>query len=150
MDKELKIFRLKDELNLFIELVELLNEVFEEPPQIATNKRLAELLDKPDFYAVVAVKGNTVVGGLTAYELKKYYNNHSELYIYDIAVKATLHNQGVGKKLIKHLKELGTQNNIETIFVEALSEEEQAIKFYESTFGKGEKVDHFNLELTEK
>jgi len=34
------------------------------------------------------------------------------------------------------------------IFVEAHSKDEQAVKFYESTFGTSEKVDHFNLKIT--
>lgn len=151
MKESLKISRLqKNDLNLFIELIELLNEVFEESHTVGSKEHLEKLLAKPDFYAVAVLKNDKIIGGLTAYELKRYYNNKSELYIYDIAVKTELHNQGIGKKLINFLKEYSTKNGIETIFVEAHSEDEQAIKFYESAIGKGEKVDHFNLEIKTK
>ena len=71
----------------------------------------------------------------------------SELYIYDIAVKTDLHNRGIGKELISYLKEYSIKNEIEAIFVQAYSEEEQAVRFYESTLGDGIKVDHFTFEV---
>ncbi|WP_350287369.1 GNAT family N-acetyltransferase [uncultured Croceitalea sp.] len=148
MKNELKILRLKENnLDLFIELVTLFNEVFEEYHTIATKEHLTQLLGKPDFCAMAVIKNHMVVGGLTAYELERYYNDQSELYIYDIAVKTELHNQGIGKALIEFLKNYSTNNGIETIFVEAHTEDEQAVKFYEAIFGESEKVDHFNFEV---
>jgi len=148
MKNTIKISRLQENnLDLFIELVELFNEVFEEYHTVGSKTHLKKLLIKPEFHAVIATRDDVMVGGLTAYELPRYYSDKSELYIYDMAVKTELHNQGIGKALIGYLKEYGMKNGIETIFVEAHSEEEQAVKFYESTFGKSEKVDHFNLEI---
>lgn len=148
MKTNLKISRLQEnDIERFIELVELLNEVFEESNKIASEKQLRKLLNKTEFYAFVAIKEDKIVGGLTAYELEKYYSDKSKLYIYDIAVKTELHNQGIGKKLIEYLKTYSMNIGIEGIFVEAHSEDKQAVKFYESTFGKSEKVDHFNFEI---
>lgn len=144
----MKISKLQEnDTKQFIELVELFNDVFEESNKIASEIQLNKLLNKNDFYVFVAIKEGKVVGGLTAYELKKYYSDNSELYIYDIAVKSELHNQGIGKKLIEHLKTYSVANGIEGVFVQAHSEDIQAVKFYESTFGKSEKVDHFNFEI---
>jgi aminoglycoside 3-N-acetyltransferase I len=144
----LKISRIrKDDVERLAELVELLNEVFEEPNRVGSKRQLKKLLRNPSFHAIVAIKEDKIVGGLTAYELDSYYTDKSELYIYDIAVKTELQNQGIGKKIIQYLKEYSTKNEIEGIFVEAHSEDEQSVKFYESTFGKGEKVDHFNFEI---
>ncbi len=148
MKNNFKISRIQEnDIERFIELVELLNEVFKEPNKVASEKQLKKLLNKPDFHAIVAIKEGIIIGGLTAYELERYYTDKVELYIYDIAVKTELHNQGIGKGLIDYLKDYSTKNGIETIFVEAHSEDEQAVKFYQSTFGKGEKVDHFNFEI---
>ncbi|MDT0621465.1 GNAT family N-acetyltransferase [Croceitalea vernalis] len=148
MKNSFKILRLqKNNLDLFVNLVQLLNEVFEEPNLIASKKQLKKLLMQSDFYAVVAIINDLVVGGLTAYELERYYTDQSELHIYDIAVKTNLHNQGIGKALVNYLKEYASQHEIETIFVQAHSEDKQAVKFYESTIGKGEKVDYFNLNM---
>lgn len=143
-----KISRIQEnEIERFIELVELLNEVFEESNKVATERQLKKLLKKHDFHAIAAIKEGKIIGGLTAYELAQYYTDKSELYIYDIAVKKELHNQGIGKELIAYVKDYSTKNGIESIFVEAHSEDEQAVKFYQSTFGKGEKVDLFNFEI---
>lgn len=148
MKSSFKISRIQEnDIKRLIELVDLLNEVFEEPGKIASEGQLKKLLCIPSFHAIVVIKENRVVGGLTAYELESYYTDKSELYIYDIAVKTELHNQGIGKKLIDYLKDYSAKNGIEGIFVEAHSEDEQAVKFYESTFGKSEKVDHFNFEV---
>jgi aminoglycoside 3-N-acetyltransferase I len=148
MKNSFKISRIQEnDTKRFIEFVELLNEVFEEPNKVASKRQLKKLLSRRDFHAVVAIKEDKIIGGLTAYELERYYTDKSELYIYDIAVKTELHNQGIGKELINYLKDYSTNNGIETIFVEAHSEDEQAVKFYESTFGKSEKVDHFNFEI---
>ena len=148
MKNSLNILRLQEnDVERLAELVELLNEVFEEPNKVASKGQLKKLLTKADFHAIVAIKEDKVIGGLTAYEIERYYTDKKELYIYDIAVKTELHNQGIGKELIDYLKDYSIKNGIEGIFVEAHSEDEQAVKFYESTFGKSEKVDHFNFEI---
>jgi aminoglycoside 3-N-acetyltransferase I len=143
-----KISRIQgNDIEQLIELVKLLNEVFEEPDKVASERQLKRLLNKPDFHAIAAIREGKIIGGLTAYELEQYYTDKSELYIYDIAVKKEFHNQGIGKALIAYLKDYSTKNGIEAIFVEAHSEDEQAVKFYESTMGNSEKVDHFNFEI---
>ncbi len=148
MKSSLKISKIQENgAKQFKELVQILNEVFEEPKKVASEVQLTKLLNKSDFHVIVAIKDDKVIGGLTAYELERYYNDKSELYIYDIGVKAEFQNQGIGKKLIDYLKAYSKKNGIEGIFVEAHSEDEQAVKFYESTFGKSEKVDHFNFEI---
>ena len=149
MINQIEIVRLDSkDLFPFKKFVSLLNEVFDEYHTIGSDQHLQKLLDKEDFYAIIAIQDGIIIGGLTAYKLQKYYTNKNELYIYDIAVKKELQNQGVGKMLIQFLKEIGKNDGIETIFVEAHSEDKQAVKFYESTFGKSEKVDHFNFEIS--
>ncbi len=148
MTRPFKIHRLEvGDLKKMQSLVALLNEVFEEYHSVGSDKQLEKLLSNPDFHAIVAIEDDIIVGGVTVYEMARYYSDKSELYIYDIAVKTELQNKGIGKKLLDFLKAYGRENNIETIFVEALSDEDQAVKFYESTFGKREKVDHFNFEI---
>ncbi|MDT0608162.1 GNAT family N-acetyltransferase [Croceitalea rosinachiae] len=148
MKNSFKVSRIKgNNIEQFTELIDLLNEVFEEPSKVASERQLKKLLSKPEFHVIAAIKEGKIIGGLTAYELERYYTDKSELYIYDIAVKKELHNQGIGKKLIAYLKDYSTRNGIESIFVQAHPEDEQAVKFYKSILGKGEKVDHFNFEI---
>jgi|GEM_PF-2864060 len=42
---------------------------------------LGRLLDSEDFIALVALKGEEVIGGLTAYVLRKFEQERSEVYI---------------------------------------------------------------------
>ncbi len=101
MKSSLKILRIQEnDTERFIEFVELLNEVFEEPNKVASEMQLKKLLSRCDFHAVIAIKEDKIIGGLTAYELERYYTDKSELYIYDVAVKTELQNQGIGKELL--------------------------------------------------
>jgi len=148
MKTSFHIIRLyRDNLKLFVELVEMFNEVFEEYNKVASTKQLDKLLNNPKFHAIAVIHNDTIIGGLTAYELDKYYSDKSEMYIYDIAVRTKYHNQGIGKALINYLKSYSAINGIESIFVQAYSEEDQAVKFYESTIGSGLKVKHFNFDI---
>src|SRR5262249_53658153 len=47
---------------------------------------LSRLLASEAFIALAALKGDDVVGGLAGYELKKFEQERSEIYIYDLAV----------------------------------------------------------------
>jgi len=137
----------ENDVLLFRELVMLFNEVFEEYNTIASDKHLEDLLKRSNFKAIVAFQGDVLLGGLTTYELPRYYNEKSELYIYDFAVKTSFQGKGIGKMLIRHLEQHAKESNVELVFVEAHSEDLEAVKFYESTFGEGEKVDHFNYQI---
>ena len=66
---------------------------------------LRQLLDSDYFIAIAALKEGEVVGGLTAYELKKFEQERSEIYIYDLAVAAAHRRQGIATALIQKLKE---------------------------------------------
>lgn len=145
----LTIKRLEEgDLNQFKTVLDLFRDVFEEHQNdYATDEHLEALLKKPDFIVFIAIVDGEVLGGVTTYKLTKYYTNKAELYIYDIAVKTEFHNQGIGKALIYELKTYAAQNNIESVFVQAVSDEEQAVAFYKSTFGTALKVDHFTITI---
>src|SRR5688500_15763727 len=49
---------------------------------------LEGLLAKEHVFAVVALSGEEVLGGLVAYELDKFEQARREVYIYDLAVSA--------------------------------------------------------------
>ena len=92
---------------------------------------------------------NEIAGGLTAYELPMYYSNHSEILLYDLAVKAEYQRMGFGKRLIHALKEYCIRNGINEFFVLAHEEDEHALEFYRSTGGKSEKVINFIYDVTD-
>jgi aminoglycoside 3-N-acetyltransferase I len=139
----------KQHLADFQALVHLFNEVFEEESKIGSEPHLLNLLSSRNFIVLAALINDEVVGGLTAYELPMYYSDASEIFLYDLAVKAEHQRKGIGKGLLQALKDHCTENEIKEFFVMAHEEDEHAIEFYRSTGGKGEKVVNFVYEAVQ-
>lgn len=140
----------KEDPSTFNSLIDLFNMVFEEEPKIRNEAHLLKLLGSDDFIAIVAVSGNEVLGGLTAYELPMVYSESPEIFLYDLAVKPEYQRMGIGKRLIQSLKEYCIKNGIREFFVLAHEEDEHAIEFYRATGGKSEKVVNFLYEAGEE
>jgi aminoglycoside 3-N-acetyltransferase I len=102
------------------------------------------LLGSDSFIALVALRDGEVLGGLAAYELKKFEQERSEIYIYDLAVAAAHRRQGVATALIQKLKELAAARGAYVIFVQADPGDEPAIALY-SKLGVREDVLHFDI-----
>ncbi len=147
-DPEFKIKKLKkgDELT-FQKLILMFHEVFETNSNIPNLSYLKGLLANSAFVAYVIIHEDEVIGGLTAYELPMYYADSSELFIYDIAVKATFQRKGLGKKLLSSLGNYCKIVNAELMFVASNEEDKHAVEFYHSIGGKSEKVVHFNYNI---
>jgi aminoglycoside 3-N-acetyltransferase I len=140
----------KQDAMIFKNLIELFQKVFEMKNHSVPQKSyLQRLLENPDFIVYAIIHKNEVVGGLTAYQLHMYYSEHSEIFIYDVAIKPGFQKKGLGKNLILALKEYCRKNGIKEIFVAAHEEDKHALDFYESTGGKAEKAIYFNY-LIEK
>ena len=134
----------KEDVSTFNSLINLFNMVFEEEePKIGSDANSLKLLGNKNFIAIAAVSEDEVLGGLTAYELPMYYAEHSEIFLYDLAVKAEYQRMGIGKGLIQSLKEYCIKNGVKEFFVMAHEEDEPAIEFYRFTGGKSEKVVNF-------
>jgi aminoglycoside 3-N-acetyltransferase I len=65
---------------------------------------LRQLLASDTFIALAALKNGEVAGGLAAYELRKFEQERSEIYIYDLAVAAEHMREGIATALIQKLK----------------------------------------------
>lgn len=109
---------------------------------------LRRLLGGETFIALAAVDNGEVVGGLAAYELRKFEQQRSELYIYDLAVAAPHRRQGIATALIEKLRELGAERGAWVIFVQADTgvEDEPAIALY-TKLGRREAVLHFDIAI---
>ncbi|MGZ4056837.1 MAG: N-acetyltransferase family protein [Bacteroidia bacterium] len=137
-----------NDIDLFKELIELFISVFEEEDASLPDQNYLEgLLKKTDFLVFVAMNNKQIVGGLTAFELPKYYSKSSELFIYDIAVKPGHQRKGLGKMLLEHTIKYCQEKGINEIFVAANEEDQHALDFYHATGGEAEKVVHFNYML---
>ena len=105
---------------------------------------LERLLGSDHFIALAAVTEGAVVGGLAAYELRKFEQERSEIYIYDLAVDAEHRRKGVATKLIEPLKGVARQRGAYVIFVQADHGDDPAIALY-SKLGTREDVLHFDI-----
>ena len=102
------------------------------------------LLADPGFVALAKVCGSDVLGGLAAYELKKFEQPRSEFYIYDLAVAETYRRQGIATALIGDLRAIAAARQGYVIFVQADYGDDAAIALY-TKLGVREDVMHFDI-----
>ncbi|HXG72880.1 MAG TPA: AAC(3)-I family aminoglycoside N-acetyltransferase [Gemmatimonadaceae bacterium] len=107
---------------------------------------LRRLLGGESFFAVAALKGDEVVGGIAAYELQKFEQERSEIYIYDLAVASAHRRQGIATALIEALKKIAAERSAYVMFVQADTgiEDAPAIALY-TKLGTREEVLHFDI-----
>lgn len=141
-----------EDLQLMAALLDCFGEAFEEPDTYGDHRPddtyLRGLLTDTTFIALVALDGDKVIAGLAAYELKKFEQKRSELYIYDLAVAASHRRQGVATALINSLKPIARERGAWVIFVQAESVDEPAVQLY-SKLGVREDVLHFDIGTTD-
>ena len=91
-----------------------------------------DLLAREDVLALVAIDGERVIGGLTAYLLRKFEQERSEIYIYDLAVAEDRRRLGVATALIGEVRRIGREAGAWTLFVQAdiIPEDEPARALY--------------------
>lgn len=140
-----------DDLPLFEALMTLFGEVFDEMDTY-THARpdagyVAELLASDHFIAVAAVDEGEVVGGLGAYELKKFERARSEIFIYDLGVAESHRRRGIGTAMIEYLRDLAADRGAWVMFVQSEDGDEPATELYKSV-GKLDCVAlHFDIEV---
>lgn len=103
------------------------------------------LLARTDFYAVAALEGNAVVGGITGHVLPMTRDESSELFIYDLAVRADRQRRGVGRALVEALTGIAAAEGVATSFVAADDEDAHALSFYRSIGGESAPVTMFTF-----
>jgi aminoglycoside 3-N-acetyltransferase I len=102
------------------------------------------LLGRDTFIALAALKQGEVVGGLAAYELVKFEQERSEIYIYDLAVAEAHRRQGVATALIEELRRIAAARGAWVVFVQADHGDDAAIALY-TRLGVREDVMHFDI-----
>lgn len=151
-DKKMEIKKLNsDSLTEFKLLIEIFKEVFENDEPIANDEQLGKLLLNPDFFVFVVMSDSKVIGGLTIYVLHRYYGKKPIAYIYDMGVNPDYQRQGLGKALIAAVCNFCKQNDFENAYVEAESDDTDAVNFYRKTkFSSELKAIHFTYDLSGK
>lgn len=129
-------------------MLTLFGEAFDEPDTYGaarpTRDYLERLLASDTFIALAALRDGAVVGALAAYELRKFEQARSEIYIYDLAVDQAYRRQGIATALIERLRSLAAQRGAWVIFVQADHGDDPAIQLY-TKLGVREDVLHFDI-----
>lgn len=105
---------------------------------------LRGLLGGDSFIALAALKDDHVVGGIAAYELKKFEQRRSEVYLYDLAVSAAHRREGIATALIDELRAIAAARGAAFVFVQADLVDDAAIALY-GKLGAREDVLHFDI-----
>lgn len=124
-------------------------DAFEDPDHYLSNppsdEYLERLLADEGFVAIAAFEGSAVVGALAGYELRKFEQQRSEFYIYDLAVLDAHRRRGHATAMIDALRALARQRGIGVIYVQADYGDEPAVALY-TKLGVREDVMHFDIE----
>ena len=140
------------DLSVLKAMLAVFGEAFGEPDtygaRVPSDAYLRDLLGMPHFFALAALAGDEVVGGLCAYELQKFEQERSEIYIYDLAVLEGHRRKGVATGLIRELQRTARERGAYIIFVQADPPDEPAIRLYTS-LGTREDVLHFDIPVDE-
>jgi aminoglycoside 3-N-acetyltransferase I len=136
------------DLSVMRDLLAVFGEAFGEPETYGghppDDPYLARLLGRPDFIALAALQGERVVGGLAAYELQKFEQARSEIYIYDLAVAEAQRRRGIATALIGELCSIAAGLGAWVVYVQADPGDIPAIALY-SKLGVREDVHHFDF-----
>jgi len=139
-----------EDLILMRGLLDIFGEAFDEPNTYCSAQPEADylrsLLSSDYFIALAALQGDEVVGGLAAYELKKFEQKRSEIYIYDLAVSESHRRRGIATALIEELKNIAEDRGAYVIFVQADRDDLPAVELYDK-LGKREEVLHFDIRI---
>lgn len=131
-------------------LLDLFEEVFQEQETYGSARPSAAyqrgLLDDPGFVALVAMEEGAVIGGLVAYELRKFEQERSEFHLYDLAVAETHRRRGTATGLIESLKRIAARRGGYLIFVQADWQDEAPVALY-SKLGRREDIHHFDIAI---
>jgi len=142
------------DLKLYEEMNTLFAEVFHDARYIERRPSAAyaqRLLQNSSFIALVALDHGHMIGALAAYELVKFEQETSEIYLYDLAVDQAHRRRGVATGLISRLQALARDRGAWVVFVQADTDEDDgpAIALY-TKLGTKEEVLHFDLPVPQE
>ncbi len=150
IEREFQILSLEQGENKhFLGMLNLFGEVFEDAPSYCSaqpsDAYIDSLLNSDTFYALVAEQDGEVVGAIAGYELKKFEQERSEFYIYDLAVAEFHRRIGLATALIDAFGKIARERGAWTMYVQADPIDAAAVALYDK-LGVREEVFHFDIE----
>jgi aminoglycoside 3-N-acetyltransferase I len=137
-----------DDLAIMDAMLSLYGRAFAQPEIYDAARPDAEytrrLLADEGFFALAALDGGRVVGALTAYELRKFEQARSEIYIYDLAVDESWRRRGIATALIEAVRNIAAERGAWVVVIQADKGDDAPIALYDK-LGKREEVLHFDI-----
>jgi aminoglycoside 3-N-acetyltransferase I len=137
----------------YMGMLDLFSDVFLDPSSYSKNRPSREyiqnLLSDKNFIALVAKSDSgKVIGALASYVLRKFEQERSEIFIYDLGVAKDFRRQKIASNLIEKLKMIAKDLGAYVIFVQADKDIEDlpAIALYKK-LGTLEDVFHFDIDV---
>ncbi|HWG59423.1 MAG TPA: GNAT family N-acetyltransferase [Candidatus Acidoferrales bacterium] len=119
--------------------------VFGERHSTISNRYTAGLLRRPEFWAIAALAGGEIVGGLTAHTLPMTRIEAREMMVYDVAVRRDHQRKGIGRLLMTCLLKSAARSGVREVFVAVENRDVHAIRFYAALGGAPSSVMHFSF-----
>jgi aminoglycoside 3-N-acetyltransferase I len=127
------------------QLFTVMADIFTEDCGTLSDRYLDELLHRKDFWALAALAGDDILGGVTAHTLPMTRTESSEIFIYDIAVRSEYRRRGVGRRLLNAVCEQASEAGIQEVFVPADHDDVHALDFYRNLGGTPSSVTVFSF-----
>lgn len=123
----------KIELSDLEEVFSLLDELYEHKIEYSIFvEKYKESLKNNDFYGIVAVENNKVVGVLIARIINRLAKRKNILFIDDLIICKNFRNSGIGKLLIKNATDYALSIDCESLELTSLISNVNAHRFYEN------------------
>ena len=112
---------------------ELLNELYENKIEYSEfAKKYKESLENNNFYEIVAIEKNKVVGVLISRVISMLAKKKNILFIDDLIVNENCRNKGIGKLLIKTATTYAISRDCGALELTSMIQNINAHKFYEN------------------
>lgn len=141
---EIRRLRRGDE-TVAAQMFAMMAAVFKEGRQHLPDEYLQEILCRDSFWAIAALDGKDVVGGLTAHTLPMTRSPSSEILIYDLAVREDHQRHGIAASLVDELRSAAAVEGIHGVFVPADNADVGALAFYRAQGAVPSPVTHFTF-----
>ena len=109
-----------------------------ENSKLPSDEYVSEMLIRKDFHVIIALEEGKLVGGLTAYEMKMFKRETTEMFLYEIEVAESSRQKGIGTALIEFLKQICVEKGIVEMFVGTEKKNIPARKLYAATNGEAD------------
>jgi aminoglycoside 3-N-acetyltransferase I len=126
-------------------LFAMMADVFAEDVENLSDDYIELLLAREDFWALAALSGEDVVGGLTAHALPMTRSACRELFVYDVAVHRDHQRRGIGRQLLNQLRQQAQAAGISVVFVAVDDDDSHALEFYRMVGGEASAVTLFTF-----